>query len=319
MRTRIFCLTVGLVAPLIGCGDDKTGINPDARPNDAPDASTFAGFNADEGGEVRFEYVFTNGGIRARTTAFLWDPGSTKFFEFLDQNGCTDMRKGQAESFWPTAVNPVGERTYLDPGSVTISGGPMPLTVARNTTGMPAADPFGRDHPANAWNFHFGMNDGTMFMSEKTTYDVAFGGSADVPAQTFADVMYMPASFEPTGTYACPAAPCPNVPLDAGQPVTLEWSTPADSPPAGFEVLSLAGFTGANGPVALCVEPNDGSITIPAEMVDIARAAYPAGATLARQTLTHTVKELVDKDGPTGRRIDFVAVWCYASTFTVTP
>ncbi|HEY5936823.1 MAG TPA: hypothetical protein VIU61_19375, partial [Kofleriaceae bacterium] len=95
--------------------------------------------------------------------------------------------------------------------------------------------------------------------------------------------------------------------------------TPADTPPAGFEILSLAGFTGPMGPVAACIEPNDGSITIPAALVDIARAAYPTGGTMARQTLTHQVKELVDANGPTGRRIDLITVWCYATPFTIVP
>jgi hypothetical protein len=29
------------------------------------------------------------------------------------------------------------------------------------------------------------------------------------------------------------------------------------------------------------------------------------------------VRELKDRNGPTGRRIDFVTVWCYATPFAV--
>ena len=327
MRTRIFCLTVGLVAPtLLGCGDDKTGINPDGpKPVDTVDADDFKGYNADEGGEIRHEYIYLSpmGGapsLRTRSTTFLWEPGSIDFFTFANQNGCTDVRKDQTARFWPTAVNPLAERTYLDPGMVKFTGGPTPLEVGK----WPAAmwvDPAGRDHPGAEVNVHFvpppGAADGAMYLAEKTTMSVEFTGSAEIPAQTFTDVMYMPAAFEPTGAFACTGGPCPIVPLVAGTDITFTWTTPPVTPPAGFEILSLVAFTGGKGPAIVCVEPNDGSITVPAALVDAGRAYYPTGGTLARQTLTHEVRELVDNTGPTGRRIDFITIWCYATTFAV--
>ena len=72
------------------------------------------------------------------------------------------------------------------------------------------------------------------------------------------------------------------------------------------------------GPIVACIEPADGSITMPKELVAIAKATSPNG-TLARQTLSHVVRELKDKDGNTGRRIDFVGVWCYAYPYAFTP
>lgn len=328
MRTRNFCLIVGLVAPtLLACGDDKTGINPDAKPVDGIDASTFKGYNADEGGEVRHEYVYTaSGAVRVRSTTFLWEPGSIDFFTFANQNGCTDVRKDQTARFWPTAVNPKAERTYLDMGNVVFTGGPTELTVGKHTSATNAdwVDPAGRDHPVGKANVHFkpmDPPDGATYISEKTVFDVAFTGGADVPAQTFEDVMYMPAAFAPTNAPVCNPA-CPVTTLVADTPMTFTWTTPADTPPAGFEVLSLVAFTHpTKGPAIICVEPNDGSITVPAELVNAARAYYTGDAmyTLARQTLTHSVRELKDNSGPTGRRIDFIGIWCYASSAVSAP
>jgi hypothetical protein len=298
---------------LVGCGDDNSG-NPDAPKADAaPDTAgpTFKGFDADEGGEVRLEYVrFAGGNAATRVTSFFYkDAGSKKFYPFLDLNGCTDM---STKMFWPMAQNPVGERVYMNPGQVLISGGPQVLSVDKRT--MAGNDPFGRNHPADQWFFHFQGStgtDGPTYTTEKTRYDVTLTGSADMPAQIFDDVIFMPADFPLTTPGVAP------FPIPAGTPQTFTWSNVPSGEPMGYEVQSLVGFTGANGPVVLCVEKNDGSITVPAAMIDIVRAKYPTGGTLARQTPTHVVRELVDRNGPTGKRIDFLGVWCYATAFTV--
>jgi len=104
--------------------------------------------------------------------------------------------------------------------------------------------------------------------------------------------------------------------MPAATAQTFTWNVATDTPPAGTTTIwSLVGFTGANGPAVVCVEPNDGSVTVPAAMMDIARTAYPSGGSIARQTFSHQVKELIDADGKrTGKRIDFIGVWCYAGT-----
>ena len=259
--------------------------------------------------------------LRTRSTTFAWNPGSIKFFEFLSQDGCTDMRKDQPNRYWPTAVNPVAERDYLDLGDVVFTGGPNELVVGKNTTMW--IDPAGRDHPPGTANVHFnpmGAGDAPMYLAEKTTMDVKFTGSPEVPEQTFEDVLFMPQAFEPTGPHACaPGGACPPIALVANTPTTFTCSTPPVTPPMSrYPVVDRV--TGADkGPAAICIEPNDGEMTMPAELVNAARAYYPTGGVFARQTLTHTVRELVDANGPTGRRIDFLTIWCYASRFTVTP
>lgn len=298
MRASFLGLTLGL---LIGCGDSV---------NNTPDAaSTFKGYDADEGGEVRAEYVrFADNTAGTRVVAYLYKTaGSKKFFPFVNLNGCTNMTATPTN--WPMATNPIAERQYMDPGSITISGGSMPLSMPRVATQN--TDFLARTHPANQAFYYFNATDGTKFLNPKAKHSVAFGGSADMPAQTFTDVLYMPADFMLTTPDQKP------VPIPAGAPVTFNWTNPDSAPPPGYGVASLVAFTGADGPIVICVEPNDGSMTVPKEMVDVVRAKYPQGGTLARQTLTHVTRELIDKSGPTGKRIDFISVWCNATAFTV--
>jgi hypothetical protein len=313
MRVRDLSLSLVVAAGLVGCGDDDNNNNPDARPIDGPDKPTFGEYDADEGGEVRIEYVrFGGGNAAARVTAVLFDnPGTKRFFPFLDANGCTDT---SLKEHWPTAENPVAERTYLDPGKVLISGGPQVLDIPRKT--VEGRDVPGRTHPANKWFQQFGggmANDAALYLPEKRLLDVTFTGSDDMPGQIFDNVVYMPADFEVLDP---PLSTMPH-PIPAGQPQTFTWTTPAQDAPPGFEIMSLVAFIAGGNPLVICLEKNDGSITVPANMIDIVRAKAPTGGTLARQTLTHVVRELVDRNGPTGKRIDILGIWCYATPFAV--
>lgn len=310
MRVRDLSLSLGLVvAGLVGCGDDN-----DNNPIDAPpDGRVFKEYDADEGGEVRIEYVrFGNGNASARVTGVLYDnPGTTRFFPFLNLEGCTDT---STKMHWPTAENPVAERTYVDPGKILISGGPQVLDIPRKD--VEGKDVPGRTHPANEWFQHFAgpaANDAALYLPEKRLYSVEFTGSDEMPAQKFTDVVYMPADFQVIDP---PLSPTPH-PIPAGQPQTFTWETPAQTAPAGMEVQSLVAFIAGGNPLVICVEPNDGSITVPADLIDLVRAKAPNGGTLGRQTLSHVVRELVDKNGPTGKRIDIIGIWCYATGFSV--
>ncbi|HSK00632.1 MAG TPA: hypothetical protein VK932_05300 [Kofleriaceae bacterium] len=300
---------VTLIVLAAGCGsEDPPGV-ADAPVPDAPsDAKVF---DPDEGGEVRVEYVrFAGGEASARVTAFLYgDPGSTRFFRFPNTNGCTDL---SSRTYWPVAQNPIGERTYLDPGKIILAGGPQILDVARHTA--EGADEWDRTHPAGAWFSHFGgpaADDAATYLAEKTKLDVIFAGSANLPAQIFDDVLYMPTDF------ALMSPGTDDVALPAGTPQTFTWTTPASMPPPGYEVSSHVVFTGADGPAVLCIEPDDGTLTVPTSMIDVVRAKYPTGGTLVRQLSTHVIRELVDRSGRTGQRIDFIAAWGYETTFTV--
>jgi hypothetical protein len=305
MRSSILGLTLGLLAPaMIGCGDSAK--------NTADAAPTFKGYDADEGGEIRAEYVrFSDTVAGTRVVAYLYKTaGSKKFFPFINLNGCTNMTPTPVN--WPMATNPLSERVAMDPGTITISGGPMSLALPRQTAA--GTDFLGRAHGANDWFFYFNMTDGPKYIAPKTKQTVAFGGSADMPAQTFTDVLYTPADFMVTTPGLAP------VTLTAGTAMTFNWTTPDSAPPPGYVVGSVVAFAGpgpSDGPAIVCAEPNDGSITVPAAMIDVVRAKYPSGGLMARQTLTHVTREMVDKTGPTGRRIDFISTWCTATPYAV--
>jgi hypothetical protein len=301
---------------LVAC-DDANPIKPPVDgPGQTADAAMFKGFEADEGGEVRYEYVnFPNGNAAARVTAFFYKTaGSHPRFPLLNLDGCTDTDK--SKGFWPSAQNPQTERQYIDPGLVLISGGPATFTARRNAAA--GKDAIGRDFPAGQATFSFGgstANDASMFMTEKTSYSVTLTGSADLPSQTFKDAIWIPANYMITtppfdASYA----------LKAHQDVTFNWTVAQQTNlPPDRQVLSVVVFTGPNGVSTICVKPDTGSITIPAALVDAVATKYPTGGVLARQTLTHVVRELVDNNGPTGRRIDMIGVWCNSAPFTVVP
>ncbi len=315
MRLRNLSMSLFLaLGAIAGCGDDGNDLKrPDAS-EPPPDAAKpmFKNYDADEGGEVRIEYLrFGNGNAALRAGAFFYDnPGSTRFWPYMSLNGCTDT---STDMVWPTAASPIAERTYLDPGMVLVVGGPQTFSIPRRAAGN---DVLGRPHPADKWFFDPAVPtdmDGPTFLTEKTRYDVVLTGSPNMPGQIFDDVLFMPAAFDVINP---PLSTTPFV-IPAGMPQTFTWQTPPNNEPQGYEIQSLVAFTGPNGPAVICVEPNDGSITVPANMIDIARTKYPMGGTLARQTLTHVVRELVDKNGPTGKRIDFLTIWCYATPFAL--
>lgn len=317
MRLTIKSLTLGLsLVGVLGCGDDSSS-SPDAakaidaRGIDAPEPAMFKNFNADEGGEVRLEWVnFVNGNAAIRTTNFIYKTaGTPAFYPFVSVSGCTDADK--AKGVWPTSQN--DGRVYMDPGLVLVSGGPTTFTMRRNAAN--GFDSLGRNHPAGKFWFSFGgatANDAATYITEKTAFDVTFTGSAEIPAQTFKEALWMPSNYSLTTPPFAPYA------LAGGVDQTFTWTTPTqDGLPADRRVDSLVGFTGPNGVSAVCIEPNDGSITVTAAMADIVRAKYPTGGVMARQTLTHVPRELMDNNGPTGRRIDFITIWCNANPFTV--
>jgi hypothetical protein len=303
MRASIASVLLSLTTiGVLGCSSD-----------DEP--PPFEGFESDEAGEVRIEYVHTAMGDGIRAVAYVYaDAGSVKKFPLPSLNGCTDMTKREN---WPMATNPLGERKYLDVGDVILDDGLTKFTVTKQTA--EATDFLARTHPANKWYFRFEPNTAFQYLKStgKSHFDIIFTGSSEFPAQTLTDVPWMPAAFDLTTPAFDPTTPTR---ILANTPATFTWTNPPqDGLPAGYVVLSLAALAGpmpSDGLAVLCVEPNDGSLTIPADMVNIARAKFPNGGTLARATFTHIPRELVDKDGPTGRRLDIVSTWCHATAWS---
>jgi hypothetical protein len=316
MRSSIVSVTLGLaISVTIGCGGD------DSPSTDAPAGPVFKGYDADEGGEIRIEHVRFTPTINAtRIVAYMYaNPGTTKFFPFPTVPGCTDTTMKKQ---WPIATNPMTERQYLDPGDIILSS-PKSRTdlTAKPALTLPRQDKQGADflarvHPANKWFAYFNMTDGDTFLTPDAFFDVIITGSADMPGQVFHNVAWMPNDFQLT-TPAVGEA----VTLKANTPITFKWAVPTQDKPADMVVVSLVGFVGPpgldEGPAVLCIEPDDGEVTVPANMVDVVRAKYPQGGIMARQTFTHVPKELIDKNGPTGRRLDIISTRCYANQYMV--
>ena len=310
MRASIVSVPLSLaLMGLAGCGSDaKTDV--DAAP------PAFKGFEAREGGEVRIEYVHLSpsltGGAASdglRAVAYLYANPGSKDFPLPNLNGCTDMTKKEN---WPMATNPLSERVYLDPGDIILDDGTNAFTITRQTSTTANTDFLARTHPANKWFFRFETAGAFNYLTStgKSFVDIIFTGSDEMPSQVLRNVPWMPSAFDVI------APGMEDVVLPAGQPKTFTWTNPSqDGLPPGYVVLSLVALAGpmpSDGLAVLCVEPNDGSLTVPADMINIARAKHPNGGILARATFTHIPKELVDKNGPTGRRIDVVTTWCHA-------
>ena len=311
MRASIVSALLSLTTiGVLGCGGDD-----DPTPDAAPQPPAFKGFEADEGGEIRIEYVHLSpsltGGAASdglRAVAYLYkDAGSTKAFPLPNLNGCTDLTK---KANWPMAVNPLAERVYMDAGDIILNDGANAWTITKQTA--QDTDFLARTHPANKWYFRFDTSGAFQYLTKegKSAFDIVFTGSDEIPPQVLHNVPWMPAAFD----VMTPGME--DVTLPAGQPATFTWTNPAQTGlPAGYVVLSLVALAGPNpsdGLAVLCVEPNDGSLTVPADMVNIARAKFPTGGVLARATFTHIPRELIGKDGPTGRRLDIVSTWCHA-------
>ena len=306
---------------LVGCGDN--GGTPDAKPIDAPpDATPELSFMDNEGGEIRLEWIsqFSPTAMAtqttARTTAYFYKsqtPGNHTLPAFP---GCFDMR---AKDKWPLAQ---GTIVPLDVGGVTIkSKTGTDLVMTRDMSTPPTLDPFSRPH--ELWfkkTSNLPANDGDTFLPPNQTYDVVFAGSAEWPAQTIKDIAFMPAAWTVL-------APATNVTtnLVAGTDLTLTFTpAPSSNLPPGYRINTVVAFqvtTGFAGPVVLCQEEgSDGSITVPAALVDILRSY--GGGRYVRQQLTHALFELTDGEPkPPGerKRVDVLSIYCYNTAWQPAP
>jgi hypothetical protein len=302
-----------LVLVVGGCGDNMNGgvmdapKQPDSPPQ--PDAPDVADYSWDEGGEVRIEYqeILTSTGTnyRARATSFFWKSKDLPRYPFFDIPGCTKM---DMDDHFPLAMGTTHE--YLDVGDVTVSGGTMPLTIPLGPN--PGVDGLFRPHDGT-WHFFVGNNMGsTYFGNWDANYSVAFGGTADWPAQNYTDSIYM----APQWTLGTPGFEA--IQLAADTPVTVTYTpgVAANKPPGATINMVAALIVPPMGPVVDCINDQlTGTITIPAEMVNHARALGSSGL-MARAHVVHEVKELTDGVTHNRKRIDFISIWCYVTPWT---
>ncbi|MBA3504091.1 MAG: hypothetical protein M4D80_07465 [Myxococcota bacterium] len=291
---------------LFACGDDIKETPIDAKQPPTPDAPDVADFSWDEGGESRLEYqeVLTGAGttnIRTRATTFLFRSKTPKRFEFPLIPGCTKM---DLDDRFPLGM---GTREYIDYGVASYTGGSETLTMP---AGPAMPDGLGRSH-TGPWSFHVGMGDGAKYLGAfNALYDLKLSGSTTWPAQTYDDAHYMP----PTWALGTPGF-APMV-LLADTPITQTYTTPnapTMKPADGALNMVFALVIPGMGPVVDCIEDTlDGSITVPADMVNHARALGSSGL-VARAHVSHRVKELTDGTTHNRKRIDFITIWCYVT------
>jgi hypothetical protein len=304
---------VGL-AGLAACGDDAA-TTPDApRPPDAPippDAAVDL-YALDEGGEVRIEYqeIFNPMGTirRSRATAFVWKSKTPAKYPFVNIPGCTKM---EMDNFYPLGMGDTHE--YQDVGQVIITGGAEQVTLPLGPN--PGLDGIFRPHDGH-WRFFVDQSANSLnfFGAFDAKYTTIFTGSPTWPAQVFEDASYMPSAW----TLGTPGfGP---VPLVADQDLVITYDTPpqTNQPPGTTNNMIVALLVPPMGLVVECVEESengvfDGSITVPAEFVNHARA-FAANGVMARAHVSHILHELEDGTGnPTGKRIDFFTIWCFVT------
>ena len=303
---------------LVGCGDSNS--TPDAPMPDAePDAWAPLGFSDNEGGEIRLEWIAqsTAAGVMqttARAHAYFYKsqtPGNHALPAFP---GCFDVR---TKAKWPLAQ---GTIVPLDVGGVTIKSTGTDLVMTRDMSVPPLSDAFGRLHEL-WWRKVSNLpgNDADTFLPPNQTYDIVLAGSSEWPAQTISDVAFMPAAWTPTSP---PVAG--TTMLQAGTDLTMTYTSGTSSNlPAGYRVNTVVAFTGTGhtGPIILCQEEGtDGSITIPADMIDLL-IAYSPGR-YVRQQLTHALFELTDgapKPPGVRQRVDVLSIYCYNSGWAAAP
>jgi uncharacterized protein YaiE (UPF0345 family) len=307
-----FSLALGGAA----CGDDSPRTPAPSDPVDA-NGDFVLGPDSPEGGEVRLEYVdltpeagLDERDTGTRVTAFFIRSMTPDHFPAPAAGRCVDL---SADQSWPTAQ--AEDADYIDVGEVTISGGPETLVVPEGTA---TADPLGRVHArdgvAEPWRFSFGTDDTETYITPDTSYTVTLGGSSEWPTQTFTDALTMPADFD----FIAPAAEA--FELTPDQPIEITWEVATTtSLGEGESVIGLVDvLVPGQGPVVACAQdPDTGSVTIPAELVNRV-ISFGAAGTIARQTVVHRRLELSNEDDVKGRRLDLIGVWSHVTPWTAT-
>ncbi len=287
--TRLFSTWLALVPALLAsCASPPIdGRLPDAPP--PVDAAPVADYSWDEGGESRLQYFDiydpNNPAVSrklATATAVFYKSKTPKSYPHPPNPGCSKM---ELDNWWPLGHAPV--REYQDVGQVIYTGGDMQINLLPGNTPPPNnIDVMGRAHFGPWRNFSSPTAGATFLGNTNKLYDVIFTGSETWPAQAYPDAHFMPAAWT-LNTINGVAAFQPLI-LQADTPLVITYTPGANTnkPPNTKLTQVTALFVPGIGPVVACIELTlDGSITIPADMVNHARSA-PLASGVAWSTLT---------------------------------
>ena len=306
------CLLVGAMAPA-ACGDDD-GAHADATPDidariipDGPLPTCEGTLDCPEGGEVRVEIVNCPAGTcpnaadnATRITSFFVsdaDSGNTPdAFPPIAPGQCWDL---SADDLWPTAQ---GEnRAYIDVGGVAIGGPATPSLLVPPAGAVDGLDLIARHH--TTWWVSF---TGPNVLTDDASFNVLIGGSDDYPATAKPAWGYIPKAFD----LIDPGLETVHLTPDTDATFTWEHVTSNTTQP----VIGLVGFgLPGIGPQIVCPEIDDGSITVPAAMVNKLLALGTAGG-MNRQTFVHVPHDFVVNGEH--RRVDVLGVYCYQNLWT---
>ncbi len=321
MLTKRSLLIPLLLASTTACGDDSGSNSPDACPN----GDCGVAITDPDGGNIIFEYIYVDSELQAglglptntatRIMAYFMSAQTPESSALPMGGKCVslDTIKG-----WPMRYGM--PHTDLDVGTFAMKG--------KNTAGtdttislakmMNTRDNIGRPH--DVFYQHISPNAGANLKFD-SSYDAVFGGTADFPATTLPNALFLPADYA-IGTPALED----NGPLRPTADYTVTW-TPATSSnlPAGDEVLGLVWLIDSNGsPSHLCVtQHSTGTFTIPKEtiadykVISTARGSNPNKVILSRQAVDHRLSRLPNTAAGNNRRIDMLGITCWIQLMNV--
>ncbi|HEU0037023.1 MAG TPA: hypothetical protein VFQ53_40710 [Kofleriaceae bacterium] len=308
-----------------GCGDNKTVETPGV---DAPDTGDEVKLTDPEGGNIIFEFIYLDTDLQMafglpagvttinRVMAYFMNHQTPETSVLPQPLVCNNL---EATKGWPLFVGSPHED--LDVGTLTITGtnsagAPVSLDIAKQPAGT---DAIGRPHDLYYQAINPPAED---FVGFDRSYTVSFGGSADIPATTFQDIILMSAAFTVTN----PGLE-DNGPLVAGTDFPVSW-TPGDTTtlPPGDEVLGVVWLVDATGkPTHMCPTSHQaGTFTIPGSSITefrsiaTARGVTPDKMILLRNAIVHHPVRLPNGDPNNKRRVDMLSVNCWAQLMDVT-
>ncbi|MDQ3366439.1 MAG: hypothetical protein M3680_13520 [Myxococcota bacterium] len=292
---RSSLLLLALATPFsIGCGDDPI----ECVGHDCSGAA----INLPEGGEIRLELIGQKdspaelrvGGWFAteQTPATRPMPRPPADWRKAGSGLCADMRSNE---IWPTG-DPMS-RTYADAGATLVMAG---------ATGTPLTLNKAEDVEDELNNYHkiaYLASIDPRAVTVNTEYEVQLAGGADIAAQSLETKLYLPENFETSFPDMDATVVIPH-----DQDFPFIWAAPPNVDAYSF---AFAAFTDQIDPIVFCIGPNDGSMVVPKEMIDL----LPPGGTVQLGVLNHRVEPMKINGGD--RRIDLVAINCKQSSYSI--
>jgi hypothetical protein len=336
MLTKVFVSTFLGAAVLTACGNDPNTTTTDGPPcvgHGCP-MGDGAQITDPEGGQIIFEHmtfdtdlqgIFPLAGATTatRVMAYFMSAQTPESNPLPMAGVCNNLETTKG---WPLHVGSV--HTDLDVGTLTMigknaAGAAVSFDVPKGTAPM---DQIGRPHDIFYQLFQPKAGD---LITPDSFYDVKFGGSATVPATTFAKAIYL------AGEYPSVSNPSleDNGPLKAGVDFPVAWTVgnsankPPDSELFANTILGVTWLLDTTGsPTHMCIVPASAqSFTIPGatiaeyKVVAAARGLPTTKLVMLRNAIAHRLVRLpLTANAATNkRRIDMITLECWAQLMDV--